>query len=212
MVKRGKHEVLVYAEGGGDSDELKSQMRQAFSEFFDKTHLKTCKPRVIACGSRSNAFNDFRIAIGQGRNALLLVDSETALDADRSQDNHFSPWMHLKNRDNWDKPDKAGDEDCHLMVQVMESWFLAEWETVAAFFGQGFKVSTKPIHPIEKVDKDSVYGTLDKATRDCKSKSKYGKGAHSFRLLALISPNSVLDASPWAKRFIDEIAKRKRKD
>ena len=129
---RRKNDVLVYAEGGGDSDELKSQMRQAFSEFFDKTHLKTCKPRVIACGSRSNAFNDFRMAIDQGRNALLLVDSETPVSAAHQQGSHFLPWAHLKCRDNWDKPDKASDADCHLMVQVMESWFLVDWETNVA--------------------------------------------------------------------------------
>ena len=166
---RRKNDVLVYAEGGGDSDELKSQMRQAFSEFFDKTHLKTCKPRVIACGSRSNAFNDFRMAIDQGRNALLLVDSETPVSAAHQQGSHFLPWAHLKCRDNWDKPDKASDADCHLMVQVMESWFLVDWETVATFFGQGFKTSPRPTQSIEKMDKNSVYGALEKATRDCKS-------------------------------------------
>ena len=95
------------------------------------------------------------------------------------------------------------------MVQVMESWFLADWDAVSIFFGQGFKNNAKPTQAVEKISKKDVYEALSKATRDCKTKAEYGKGSHSFKLLALISPDRVTDASPWAKRFIEEIAKRK---
>lgn len=210
VVKHKKNDVLVYAEGGGDSDQLKSDMRKAFSEFFDKTDLKTRKPRVIACGSRENTFRDFKQAIAQGYNALLLVDSEAPIANNHQPPlgNSFQPWMHLKARDNWDKPDNAADEDCHLMVQCMESWFISDWQEVSKFFGQGFKDTEEPAQPSEKVAKQELFVALEKATKDCK-KGKYGKGSHSFKLLALISASRVLDTSPWAKRFIDEIVKRK---
>lgn len=210
VVRRGRNEVVVYAEGGGDSDQLRSELRQAFAGFFDKTELQTCKPRVIACGSREHAFRDFRLAINQGANALLLVDSEApVIDAHQPPSgSRFQPWAHLKSRDNWDRPDKASDEDCHLMVQCMESWLVADWETVSGFFAQGFKSNEKPSQPTEKIPKDALFNALEKATKDCQ-KRKYGKGSHSFKLLALILPERVRKASPWAKRFIDEIVKRK---
>lgn len=41
-----------------------------------------------------------------------------------------------------------------------------------------------------------------------KSKAEYGKGEHSFPLLARIDPATVMAASPWAKRFVDELKKK----
>ena len=76
MVKPIKHELRIYAEGGGnDSSQLKTDMREAFSRFFENSGLKNRKPRVIPCGSRMNAYKDFCTALAQGYNALLLVDS-----------------------------------------------------------------------------------------------------------------------------------------
>jgi hypothetical protein len=91
----------------------------------------------------------------------------------------------------------------------MESWFLADRQTLQKFFGHGFKSSALPAeaNAIEAVDKNQVYKSLAKATKDCKTKSAYGKGEHSFKLLALIDPNKVTAASDWAKRFVDEVKK-----
>jgi len=46
---------------------------------------------------------------------------------------------------------------------------------------------------------------LQEATKNCKAKSAYGKSEHSFKLLAQVSPATVMAASPWAKRFVDEL-------
>ncbi|WP_203225773.1 MULTISPECIES: hypothetical protein [Pseudomonas] len=35
------------------------------------------------------------------------------------------------------------------------------------------------------------------------------KGEHSFKLLGLIDPNKVCEASPWAKRFIESLERRR---
>ena len=213
VVKRIQPEVRVwvYAEGGGnDCNQLKADMREAFSRFFENAGLKDNRPRLIPCGSRENAFHDFCTAIAQGKNALLLVDSEAPVDSAHEPPpiDHFRPWAHLKLRDKWDKPSQASDPDCHLMVHCMENWFFADWEAVAKFFGQGFRSDAKPNQACEKVNKTEALNALEKATRDCK-KGKYRKGQHSFKLLALISSSQLLAASPWAKRFIDEIVKRK---
>jgi len=208
MVKPKDRKVTIYVEGG--SSKLVQDMRRAFSAFFAKTSLGECqRPKVMVCGSREDAFRDFKIAIRQEENALLLVDGEKPIHPSYETEGHFKPWAHLKYHDRWDKPDKAKDEDCHLMAQVMEAWFLADWEAVSQFYGQGFKASAKPNQAIEKISKEAIYDALEKATKECKTKARYGKSAHSFKLLGLISSDKVIEASPWAKRFVEEIHLRK---
>ncbi|WP_459594091.1 DUF4276 family protein [Dickeya ananatis] len=55
--------------------------------------------------------------------------------------------------------------------------------------------------------KQQVYDMLENATRST-TKGRYGKGAHSFTLLALIDPAKVQQASPWAQRFITQLRSR----
>lgn len=215
MVKKIKTDLKVFVEGGGsgaNSDSLQSELRRGFAEFFAKTDLGTTRrPRVVACGGREQAFDSFRTAIEQGEEALLLVDSETSVNSTHQSppEKPWKPWAHLKVQAGWEKPKRAKDDDCHLMVECMENWFLADKENVEAFFGSGFKKAALPASAIETVSKATVYAALQTATQDCKTKAAYRKGAHSFKLLQLIDPTKVEAASPWAKRFLDELRKRK---
>ena len=133
---------------------------------------------------------------------MLLVDSEDPVLVS-------SPWAHLLQRqgDAWPTPPHATDDDCHLMVQCMESWFLADRDTLKNFFGQGYDANALPAaeNPIETIPKIAVYQALAKATKDCKTKAPYGKGEHSFLLLASIDPAKIAAASPWANRFITDL-------
>jgi len=206
--------VKLYVEGGGDTNVLKTACRAGFSDFLSKAGLKGKMPRIVACGSRQNAYDSFCTAINSGEEALLLVDSEAAVTTHCQQGDaeNWKPWQHLKDRpgDQWDKPGNAGDDDCHLMVQCMESWFLTDRAQLQDFFGQGFNANSLPAegNQIESVAKSQIYQALSSATQNCKTKSKYGKGEHSFKLLALISSDRVTAASPWAKRFIDAAKKK----
>lgn len=210
-----KNDVFVYAEGGGsgaNSSALQAEYRQAFAEFLSKTTLGTTRrPRVVTCGGRDQAFEMFRTAIAQGKNALLLVDSEDNIDPAHEQPpaNNWKPWAHLLIRDGWNQPVGTNDDDCHLMVVCMENWFLADWNTVGTFFGQGFNAASLPAGSIEAVTKANVYNSLELASRGCKTKAVYGKGSHSFKLLSLINPDKVMAVSPWARRFLEELEKRK---
>lgn len=203
--------VKLYVEGGGDSKSLQIECRKGFRELLGKAGLKGNMPAIIACGGRKKAYDSYCIAIDEGNNALLLVDSEAPLANQYQQGSPetWQPWQHLKQRqgDGWNKPENSKDTDCHLMVQCMENWFLADRETLKAFFGQGFAENQLPAatNPIESVDKNTVYDALAKATKSCKTKSPYGKGEHSFKLLASIDLKKVTGSSPWAKRFIDEL-------
>ena len=194
--------VRIYVEGGGDRGELKARCRQGFRSFFQKAHLEGRMPNVIACGSREITFDKFRSALTKATDnnfIVLLVDSEAPV-AQKT-----GPWLHLRNRDNWDKPAGAMDENAHLMVQCMEAWFLADKEAVAGYFGAGFNENSLPGRPeIEAVPKNEIEEGLKMASRQCK-KGRYNKGSHSFAILAELNPDKVTEASPQAKRFINTL-------
>lgn len=200
--------VKLYVEGGGDTAALKSACREGFAKFIEKAGLKGRMPRIVACGSRRDAYESFCTALALGDTAMLLVDSEAPV-AELHQTGPFEtwlPWDHLAQRpgDQWPKPANAADNACHLMTQCMESWLLADGATLKTYFGQGFKENQLPAASsslVEPVAKQQVYQALANATRDCKTKTSYSKGQHSFKLLGLIDPAAVTAAAPWAKRF-----------
>lgn len=212
--------MKLYVEGGGDSTALKTACREGFSKFLEKAGFKGRMPRVVACGSRSDAFDSFCTAIRNREPAILLVDSEVSVleaaqpgdTAKREDRDQWLPWLHLQQNqgDGWNAPEGSEDLQCHLMVQCMEAWLLADRATLKQFFGQGFKDNALPAvtHTLEVIEKAKIYNALATATRDCKTKSAYGKGEHSFKLLAMIDPDKVISTSPWAKRFIETLQMR----
>ena len=112
--------VTLYVEGGGDRASLRADCRRAFRSFVAKAGAKGRMPKIVASGSRDEAYDDFNAAHAQrNETAMLLVDSEQEVTTSSS-------WTHLRSRDNWRRPPDASSDQCHLMVQVMESWFLAD--------------------------------------------------------------------------------------
>jgi len=190
--------VKIYVEGGGESNALRTRCRAGFSRFFCRAGLDGRMPAVVACGSRNDAYDSFRTALANTRAndlPLLLVDSEAPV--------RHTPWDHLRTQDKWPKPDGAGEEHAHLMVQCMEAWFLADREHLQRFFGQGF--SDKPLPQnaeVEQIAKVDVLGGLNKATLNAKTKGCYHKSEHSFELLGGLEPTKVRGASPHADRLI----------
>ena len=211
---RPNHSVVIYVEGGGSGDHsnaLQAELRRGFSEFFAKTALGAQRrPRVVACGGREQAFDRFQTALTQGENALLLVDSEAPVvaAAQLGRDScAWQPWLHLKQQSGWKRPAQAAELDAHLMVQCMEGWLLCDVPAVKTFFGQGF--ADVPIHkPVETLTKTELYPWLEKSTQGT-PKGAFGKGAHSFKLLAVIDSAKVLQQSPWAQRLVNELMARK---
>ena len=188
--------VKLYVEGGGDSKELKTACRKGFRTFLERAGARGRMPHIIACGSRRNAYESFKTAhVLQDGEPMLLVDAEDPVTAPGA-------WEHLAGRDNWARPADATDEQCHLMVQVMESWFLADVDALASFYGNVFRKSSLPQNPnIEQVSKQDIDHGLTDATHDV-TKGRYSKGKHSFELLAMLDPEKVRKASPYAERLI----------
>ena len=195
--------VKVYVEGAARHSDLdRSLCREAFSKFFAAAGLEGKRPRTVPCGGRKQAYDLFLTAVKNAKAdefPILLVDSESAVSPG------MTVWQHLKSRsgDNWDKPDRAADNQAFLMVQVMETWFVADRELLKTFFGQHFREQAIPVWPdLEQVPKLDVYDALSRATAGCGEK-KYAKGRLSFDLLSRISPAKVEDESPHAKAFLE---------
>ena len=193
--------VKLYVEGGGNRRQQQRELRKALGRYIEKAGLRGNMPRVIACGGRDSAYKDFTTCHGEGvTTAVLLVDSEDAVRAS-------TPWRHLLERDGWSRPSGVTDDQCHLMVQVMESWFLADRDALRQFYGNGFREGAIPQWPdIERIPKQDIEAKLGDATRGT-TKGSYHKGRHSFQILGMLDPNKVADASPHAKRFIDSLKK-----
>lgn len=195
-------EIRIYVEGGGNDNDTKKRLRQGFSiflkEVIDLARSQRIKWQIITCGSRNNAFKDFKNALTDYPDAfnVLLVDAEAPVNK--------TPWQHLKERDNWDKPE-VDDTCCHLMVQMMEAWFLADVEALKRFYGQGFKENAIPKNPnVEKMNKTEIYLALQKATKDT-SKGEYGKIQHGAKLLEQISTAKVRAASSNCDRLFTNL-------
>ena len=195
--------IKVYVEGGGNVRELRSRCRKGFSSFFDKVNPAGRMPRVIACGGRQRAYDKFSAALRTASDqvfVVLLVDSEGPVAGG------VGPWRHLQTRDNWDRPDGATDNNAHLMVQCMEAWFLADKDCLADFFGRRFNRNALPRNPdIEQVAKTDVLDGLKSASRQCKPKGEYGKGRHSFEILAKVDSAKVVAISKHARRLIETL-------
>jgi hypothetical protein len=208
--------VKLYVEGGGDASSSKTACRNGFSEFLKKAGMRGMMPRIVACGSRRDAYDSFCTAVKNGEDAALLVDSEAPVDGrhQTGTSDTWQPWAHLVEQEgeSWAKPQTSEDTQCQLMVQCMENWFLADKEVLSSFFGQGFNNHKLPKTPngAEVIAKQKVHKCLSEATANCKTKDRYGKAKHSFKILALISPDKVTGQSPWALRFVEKLKSRMR--
>jgi len=191
--------IKIYIEGGGDGKDLDSRFREAWTKFFQAAGLKGKMPRPIRGKGRINTFDLFCTALKNQKKdelALLLVDSEEPVASSHTA------WQHLKDRDNWDKPAKAGDEHAYLMAQVMETWLLADPEVLQAYFGSKFKVNKIPAWAdLESQSKEKIFDVLEKTTAACGEKS-YSKGKVSFEVLSAVSPKKVAEKCPNAARFL----------
>ena len=178
--------VKVYVEGGGDDLALHTKCRKGFRILLENAGFKGRMPRIVACGTRGDAYDSFCTALrnaGPAQFPVLLVDSEGPVFS--------APWAHLKTRDQWEQPADATDDHAQLMVQCMEAWFLADKDGLAAYYGHGFIPRHLPGNAgVEQVAKADVMRGLKMATRGTR-KGEYSKGAQSFEMLENLDHTKV---------------------
>ncbi len=192
----------IFIEGGSPGAVSDAIFKQSWQKFFQAAGLTKPMPGVVRGTSRNETFDKFKDALlrqkprkKQHEILLLLVDSEGPV-----ADGH-SAWQHLKARpeDNWDKPPVVGDGSAFLMVQFMETWFLADRNALRTVFGQDFNPNPIGAWPdLEKVAKDTAWDALQRATN-----GRYQKGDASFKLLAKIDPHLVAKKCCHAKELLD---------
>ena len=90
------------------------------------------------------------------------------------------------------------------MVQVMETWLLADRAALRRYFGAPFRENALPQWPaLENVSKRDVSEALARATAACTR--PYDKGTVSFELLAIVDPARVKAACPHAATLLDNL-------
>ena len=90
------------------------------------------------------------------------------------------------------------------MVQVTETWFLADRESLRSYFGNRLREHHLKNWPsLEDVPKSTVFKALDQATRECPK--PYSKGKVCFEILGRISPALVEKSCPNAKELLDRL-------
>ncbi|MFZ5830167.1 MAG: DUF4276 family protein [Planctomycetota bacterium] len=187
----------VYVEGGGDSKELHARCREGVRRLLEKCGFGGRMPRTVACGSRGATFDDFRTAHGHARNkdyVAMLVDSE-----DRVADINET-WAHLKQRDNWDKPAGASDEQVFLMTTCMETWIVSDRKTLQNHY-KGLQISAMPpLGDMESRERHAIQDALLHATRKCKN--GYRKGERSFEILGKLDPTVLRQHLPSFERLV----------
>ena len=192
--------ATLYVEGGGDGRSLRARFREGWSGFFKSADLGG-SVKIVRGGGREQTFNRFASAVASGcagAPVLLLVDSEDPVAPGSSV------WQHLHDRDGWTRPGGAGDDQAFLMVQLMETWFLADRDALRRYFGAQFRENAVRQWPaLEAVPKATVLETLDRATAACRK--RYAKGRVSFELLARIDSARVEAACPHARALLDRL-------
>jgi hypothetical protein len=196
-------EIRVYIEGGGDSRTTKDELRKGYHQFMASLYAiarpKRIRFHIVMCGGRDSAYSDFMAAIAAHPNAfnILLVDAEAPVTG--------TPWAHLNGRDGWPIPG-ATDDHCHLMVEMLESWLIADVNTLATYYGQGFHWNSIPKNQnVEAIPKAAINTALVNSTRHTQ-KGEYKKIRDASRLLAVIDAAVVRGKAAHCDRLFTLLA------
>jgi hypothetical protein len=195
--------VRIYVEGAapGISNQSVAKFREALHAFLEKALGDARRPSIVPSGSRNQAYKLFCSSLKTDPDifVVLLVDSEDPVADGKTAA------QHLSDREKW----TVADGQAHLMVQCMESWFLADTKALAGYYGQGFKEQALPPNPkIEKIPKADVMAGLTAATNASKTKGEYHKTRHGFDILGLIDANEMTKASPFANKLIEALREK----
>ena len=192
----------IFVEGGGDSAQLRSRCREAFSKLLRNCGFDGSMPRIYAVGRRRSAFDRFKTAHGGACDTeyvAMLIDSETRVtDENRT-------WDHLASRpgDRWQRPSGATDEQVLFMTTSMETWIAVDHDALRGRFPRSFDERRLPsLSGIESKTPDEVYEALRRATGN-----GYSKGRVSFELLGELDPNVLQQHLPSfrrARRILNE--------
>ncbi|MEK6300119.1 MAG: DUF4276 family protein [Acidobacteriota bacterium] len=198
--------IRIYVEGGGKGKDSKGLVQKGFRAFFksaaDLARGKQIHFDVIACGSINSTLEDFNIALQTHKDAfnVLLVDSDGPV--------RVGPREHLRARGGLKLRGSVVDESCHLMVQTVEAWLIADVAALKQFYGQEFSASAIPGNTnVEEINKANLYSSLKAATRRTQ-KGQYHKVIHGAELLKKVDVAQVRNRAPHCDRLFATIQRK----
>ena len=190
--------IRIFVEG---DKALLDGFRAFLKPVIDAARQRRIRFRVAPGGSKDETIKDFLDAVQDEPEVfnVLLIDSDIP--------DNGRLIASLKNSSTWDNQVGANvqDDQIHFMVQVMESWFLADKDAIARYYGQGFQANRLPPNPnVEQVMANDAIRRIEDATRRTQ-KGTYHKTRHAPDLLAQIDSTKVRNTAPNCKRLFDTL-------
>ncbi len=182
--------LKVYVEGGGSTQFTRDPLRDGFDIFYHDLKLlaynNDCELTFIPCGGKTETIRDFKKSLKSNNDAIkvLLVDSDIPVTQ--------QPKKHLI----IDNPEITNDQ-CHLMVQIMESWFLADLNALRGFYKDELYDEElnkyQDVMNVENIDKKDIKRVLINATKVTSFGDYwvYGKIRHASEILKRLDTNIV---------------------
>lgn len=202
-------DIKLYVEGGGKGSHKRAtiKLQQGFDSFLkelkDAARAKKISFKILPAGNTQSTYDDFIRSVEnapQNLNLLLVDSDEPVAETQTARaflQNKYKSWnLHT-----------VTDEQCHLMAQIMESWFLADVDALKNFYGKDFKESVIPKNKnVETIAKETVESALTAATAKTQ-KAEYHKIEHGAKLLELVDSNKVRAAAPHCNKLFRIIIK-----
>ena len=191
-------EIRIYFEGDRS---LRPGLEAFVRPALDRARERNIRITAIASGPTDETIKDFLDAVRDYPDALIIL----LVDSDRADDGRLI--ASIKSRSTWNARIGAGvqDNQIHFMVQVMESWFLADKDALANYYGRGFRPRRLPQNPnVEQVPKDDVVRGIASAANGT-SKGTYHKTRHAPDLLRTIDPAKVRAVAPNCARLFNAL-------
>jgi hypothetical protein len=179
-------ELRIYFEGDA---RLRPGFHSFLSEIVRAARNRKCSLDLIA--TDGTPVQDFRDALRTHKNAwnVLLLDSDLPFDGS------------LVNLCRSKRLDPLHEASVFWMVQIMESWFLADIVALRAYYGSSLQEEDLKGNPkVENRPKEDVYYGLKSATKDTK-RGEYHKTKHAPALLSAIDVSLVRGAAPNCDRM-----------
>ena len=188
-------EIRIYFEG---DKALRPGFREFLRELADLARANRCSFHVVAAGSGPEAVKDFKSALSRHHTAkvFLLKDSEGPVRED---------WQASFLRENELNPAHA--DSIFWMVEMMEAWFHADPDSLARFYGNGFRKGALRANPnVERIPKRDLESGLSAATRDSQKGDYFKhKTAHGPALLGAVDPSLVCEKAPHCGRLFNAV-------
>jgi len=185
-------EIRIYYEGDW---RLKPGFHKFCSELHERAKARRCRIRWIdAEGTPCKDFSKAKTAPAVWN--ILLKDSE------RPDTGNLSASLCAEN--GWDK---SRADSIFWMVEMMESWFHADKEALARWYGEGFNPHALKRNPnVEQIPKRDLKDGLRDATKNTKKGDYYDdKARHAAKLLELINPALVQEAAPNCRKVFEAV-------